>query len=69
VQSSTVTVIPDGKVSPWLAHLTAATRIISTYSRMLRLNPTARSTTPATEPEPISYYARQSLLESRDEPQ
>lgn len=62
-------VMRDGKPSPWLPVLQAATRTISTYSRMLRLNPAARASAPAErrEPEPpMSYYQRQKLLEGRD---
>lgn len=42
----------DGKPSAWLPILQAATRTISTYSRMLRLNPAGRQTVPSSEPEP-----------------
>jgi phage terminase small subunit len=60
-------VAADGKSSGWLPVLQAASRTISTYSRMLRLNPSARQTSPSSEPEPISYYERQRLLEGRDD--
>ncbi|WP_354130431.1 MULTISPECIES: P27 family phage terminase small subunit [unclassified Bradyrhizobium] len=64
-------VLRDGKPSPWLPILQAATRTLSTYSRMLRLNPSARASASAAgrrEPEPpMSYYQRQKLLEARDD--
>ncbi len=54
----------DGKPSGWLNVLAQATRIISTYSRMLRLNPAGRQTTPAPEPpQGVSYYSRMDLME------
>ena len=46
----------DGYVSAepsgWLPILQAATRTVSTYGRMLRLNPAARSMTPSPSSEP-----------------
>src|SRR5258708_36945795 len=48
----------DGRPSGWLNILAQATRTISTYSRMLRLNPAGRQPTPASTPEPISRYDR-----------
>ena len=57
-----------GKPSAWLAVLQAATRVISTYSRMLRLNPAGRQSTPAPEPQQgVSYYSRMDLEQRRDE--
>jgi len=44
-------VTADGKPSPWLQILQAATRVTSTYSRMLRLNPSARQSTPGEDRE------------------
>jgi phage terminase small subunit len=60
--------IVDNKPSPWLPVLQAATRTISTYSRMLRLNPSARYATPSSsEPEPpISAYEKIALEARRD---
>ena len=51
------------KPSPWLPIQQAATRVISTYSRMLKLNPAARSPVPAKAAgnEPVSYYDRVEL--------
>src|SRR6478735_7566215 len=51
----------DGRPSGWLNLLAQATRTISTYSRMLRLNPAARQSVPSSEPAPVSYYERMSL--------
>ena len=47
-------VAADGKPSGWLPILQAATRVISTYSRMLRLNPAGRPSVPSSEPGPTS---------------
>jgi hypothetical protein len=44
-----------------------ATRTISTYSRMLKLNPAGRQSAPASDPEPISAYERIALEAQRDE--
>jgi phage terminase small subunit len=64
-------VMADGKPSGWLPIQQAASRTVSTYSRMLRLNPSARVITPSPSPEPapppMSYYAKQRLLEARDD--
>jgi phage terminase small subunit len=60
-------VTAEGRPSGWLNILAQATRVISTYSRMLRLNPSARHATPASsEPEPISYYEKMSLERGDD---
>jgi hypothetical protein len=40
---------------------------MSTYSRMLRLNPAGRQSTLSSEPEPISYYEKMRLREGRDD--
>ena len=58
----------DGRPSGWLNLLAQATRTISTYSRMLKLNPAARQSVPSSESAPVSYYERMSLLEARREP-
>jgi phage terminase small subunit len=61
--------IVDDKPSAWLPILQASTRVISTYSRMLRLNPSARSmSSPAPEAEPgrVSAYERMALEAERD---
>ena len=60
-------VTTDGKPSPWLPILQAATRTISTYSRMLKLNPAGRQSVPSSEPEPISAYERIALEAKGDE--
>jgi phage terminase small subunit len=59
-------VTDDGKPSGWLPILQAATRTMSTYSRMLRLNPAGRQTVPSQSSEdkqalPVSYYDRMEL--------
>ena len=56
----------DGRPSGWLNILAQATRTISTYSRMLRLNPAGRQSVPSSEPEPISAYERIALEAQRD---
>jgi hypothetical protein len=43
---------PDGKPSVWINVQAHARRTISTYSRLLRLNPSTRQTTPASDREP-----------------
>ena len=57
----------DNRPSPWLAVLQQATRQVSTYSRMLRLNPSARvlAKSPDERPTPISYYERLALEAKR----
>ena len=58
------------KPSPWLAILQAASRTMSTFSRMLKLNPSARSPVPAkaASNEPVSYYDKMRAMEAfRDE--
>jgi phage terminase small subunit len=59
--------IVDGKPSGWLNILAQATRSLTVMSRMLRLSPTGRQSTPASESEPVSYYEKISLLEDRRE--
>jgi phage terminase small subunit len=66
-------VLRDGKPSPWLPLLQAATRTMSTYSRMLKLNPAGRHSplnSPKEPPLPVSYFDRMGLLQERrdDEP-
>jgi hypothetical protein len=61
-------VTADGRASAWLPLLAQAARVQSTFSRMLRLNPAARSTLPSPESEPappVSYYEKMRLLEGR----
>ena len=59
----------SGKPSGWLNVLTLATRTLSTYSRLLRLNPCARAPVKAEkQPQAISAYERMAL-EHRDEPE
>jgi phage terminase small subunit len=55
----------DGRPSGWLNILAQATRTISTYSRMLKLNPAGRQSVPSSEPEPVSYYEKMSLLQGQ----
>jgi hypothetical protein len=60
----------DGKPSGWLNVLAQATRIMSTFSRMLRLNPAGRQTMPPQSAElapPVSYYERMTLEAKRDD--
>jgi hypothetical protein len=57
----------DGRPSGGLNILAQATRTISTYSRMLKLNPAGRQSVPSSEPEPVSYYERMALEAKRDE--
>jgi phage terminase small subunit len=57
----------DGKPSGWLPVLAQATRAMTTLSRMLRLSPTGRQSTPASESGAVSYYEKMSLLEGRRE--
>ena len=54
-----------GRPSGWLNILAQATRTISTYSRMLKLNPAGRQSVPSSEPEPVSYYEKMSLLQDQ----
>lgn len=57
----------EGRPSPWLPVLQHAARTVSTYSRMLRLNPSARHSTLAVpDPEPVSAYERIALEARRD---
>jgi len=50
--------------------LQAATRVISTYSRMLRLNPAGRqAAAPTSELAPVSAYTRLAMELARDEPE
>jgi hypothetical protein len=57
----------DGKPSGWLSVWKEATRTVSTYSRLLRLNPVARSPVSADQ-SPANYYSRLAL-EARHEPE
>jgi phage terminase small subunit len=57
----------EGKASPWLAVLQQATRAMTTLSRMLRLNPAGRQSTPSSESEQVSYYDRMALEGRRDD--
>jgi hypothetical protein len=61
-------VTADGKPSPWLPILQAATRVISTYSRALRLSPASRQTTPAADRERpvISAFEKIAMEAARD---
>lgn len=53
--------------SDWLPVLQASTRCISTFSRMLRLNPSARSmSSTASEPEPVNAYEKLAMESRRD---
>jgi phage terminase small subunit len=63
-------VMRDGKSSGCLNVLAQATRIMSTFSRMLRLNPAGRQTMPPQSAElapPVSYYERMTLEAKRDD--
>ena len=57
----------DGRPSGWLNVLAQATRTISTYSRMLKLNPAGRQSVPSSEPSPVSYYERMRLEGRHDD--
>lgn len=63
---------PNGdRASPWLPIWQARVRSLTTLARMLSLSPGGRvASKPAESDEPVSYYARQKLLEGRadDEP-
>jgi phage terminase small subunit len=58
----------EGRPSPWLPVLQHAARTISTYSRMLRLNPSARQMTPASDRERpvVSAFERIALEAQAD---
>ena len=43
----------DDRPCPWLAVWQARMRAVTVLSRMLKVNPAARQTTPASDPEPI----------------
>jgi hypothetical protein len=60
----------DGKPSGWLPILQAASRTMSTFSRMLKLNPAGRAATTDAKkdaPKP-SYYERMAMEAQHDEP-
>ena len=60
--------VVDGKPSPWLPIWQAKIRSLTTLARMLGLSPGGRLPSKPTEPEaPMSYYAKQRLLEGRDD--
>ena len=58
----------DDKPSPWLQVWQARMRAVTTLSRMLRLNPSARQSTPSSEvaAPPTSAYERIALEAARD---
>jgi hypothetical protein len=56
----------DDRPSPWLQVWQARMRAVTTLSRMLKLNPAGRQSTPASDPEPISAYERMALEAQRD---
>ena len=60
---------PNGdRPSPWVPIWQAKVRALTTLARMLGLSPGGRLPSKPTEPEPpMSYYARQRLLEARDD--
>ena len=58
--------VVDGKPSPWSSILKDAVRDLTVTSRLLRLTPLARQTSPASEPE-LSAYERIALEHARDE--
>ena len=60
-------VVGDGsKVSPWLTILQHAAKEMRATARMLSLSPASYREQPKPEDlEPVSYYTRMSLLESR----
>jgi len=61
-------VTADGKVSPWFTVHQQATKGQALLALRLRLGPQSRSQrAPKTQPAPMSYYERASLLESDDE--
>jgi phage terminase small subunit len=54
----------DGKLNPMVTILRDAQRVVGVYSRLLRLNPVARTPLPSkSEPQSASYYDGMSLLE------
>lgn len=62
---------PNGdRPSPWLPIWQAKVRALTTLARMLALSPGGRVASKPSEPQEVSYYTRQRLLESRsdDEP-
>ena len=58
--------VVDGRPSPWASLLKDAVRDLTVTSRLLRLTPLARQTSPSSGLEPISAYER-IALEHRDE--
>jgi hypothetical protein len=62
--------VSEGKVSPWLTILQHASKEMRATARMLSLSPASYRPQPKPDEEPVSYYTKMSLLESRadDEP-
>ena len=58
-------VAADGKPSGWLAVWVQHQRAVTTLSRMLRLNPAARSMTPSPSSEPADQRLERLALEAR----
>ncbi|MFH1342120.1 MAG: hypothetical protein ABIL01_13110 [Pseudomonadota bacterium] len=58
----------DDRPSPWLQIWQARMRAVTTLSRMLKFNPAARQTTPASETDapPLNAYERMALEAQRD---
>jgi len=58
----------DGKVSPWVSIHATATKGQSLLALRLRLGPQSRANrAPKTQPAPMSYYERASMLGDDDE--
>lgn len=62
-------VVVDGKLSAWTTELKNAIRDITVTSRLLRLTPLARHSTPIKQPDaPPNIYDRMALEHADDEP-
>jgi phage terminase small subunit len=59
-------IVADGKLSPWSRVLKDATRDMTVISRLLRLNPVGRQSSPS-ETEVTSYYEKMSLEGRRND--
>jgi phage terminase small subunit len=60
--------VVDGRVNPWLAVVTAATKSVLAYAHKLRLSPQGRSPTNPKRPEPaLSHYEVMALQGQADE--